>query len=91
MFGTIISLSNPTFSRDDKSSVPDTFSPPILLSNHRLERWSYSFGSYAEPTLFIYGEQSYTAEIYRRPGNVKDKLPGGFSLKRGRIDSRLAC
>ena len=41
---------------------------PALLA---LLEWSYSYGSYSEPALLIYGEQSYTAEIYRRPETSK--------------------
>ena len=37
---------------------------PALLA---LLEWSYSYGSYSEPTLLIYGEESYTAQIYQRP------------------------
>lgn len=36
--------------------------PPSLLV---LLEWSFSYGRYLGPTLLLYGEQSYTAEIYR--------------------------
>jgi acyl-CoA synthetase (AMP-forming)/AMP-acid ligase II/acyl carrier protein len=35
---------------------------PALLV---LLEWSYRYGSYLSPTLLIYGEQSYTADIYK--------------------------
>ena len=41
---------------------------PVFLA---LLEWSYSYGSYSEPALLIYGEESYTAEIYRRPEKSK--------------------
>jgi acyl-CoA synthetase (AMP-forming)/AMP-acid ligase II/acyl carrier protein/thioesterase domain-containing protein len=41
---------------------------PLLLA---LLEWSYSYGSYAEPVLLIYGEESYTADIYRQPETSK--------------------
>jgi len=37
--------------------------PQLLV----LLEWTYSYGRYAEPTLLVYGEQSYSAEIYRDP------------------------
>ena len=43
---------------------------PALLV---LLEWSYSYGSYAEPTLFVYGEESYTAQIYQRPQTSRIK------------------
>ena len=49
---------------------------PLLLA---LLEWSYSYGSYSEPTLLIYGEQSYTAEIYRRPEKSKINWRDDFS------------
>ena len=41
---------------------------PALLA---FLEWSYSYGTYAEPTLLIYGEESYMAEIYKRPETSK--------------------
>ena len=41
---------------------------PALLV---LLEWSYSYGSYSDPTLLVYGEESYTAEIYRHPEKSK--------------------
>ena len=35
--------------------------PPLLV----LLEWTYSYGRYLGPALLLYGEQSYTAEIYR--------------------------
>ena len=32
---------------------------PLLLA---LQEWSFSYGCYTEPTLLIYGEESYSAE-----------------------------
>ena len=48
---------------------------PALLA---LLEWSYSYGSYAEPTLFIYGEESYTAQIYQRPETSRIKWREDF-------------
>ena len=38
--------------------------PPLVLA---LQEWSFSYGRYTEPTLLIYGEDSYSASIYLRP------------------------
>jgi thioesterase domain-containing protein len=36
-----------------------------------LMEWSYSFGMYTEPVHFLYGKQSFTAEIYTKPEKAK--------------------
>jgi acyl-CoA synthetase (AMP-forming)/AMP-acid ligase II/acyl carrier protein len=41
--------------------------PSLLV----LAEWSYYFGRYADPTLLLYGEQSYTADIYQRKKHSK--------------------
>ena len=41
--------------------------PQLLV----LLEWTYSYGSYAGPTLLIYGEQSYAAKVYRYPEKSK--------------------
>ena len=38
--------------------------PPLLLA---LLEWNFSYGSYPEPTLLIYGKNSHTAGIYEKP------------------------
>jgi acyl carrier protein/thioesterase domain-containing protein len=49
---------------------------PALLM---LIEWTYSYGRYTEPTLLLYGDRSFTAEIYRNPGirgpNWRDDFP----------------
>ena len=37
---------------------------PLVLA---LQEWSFSYGRYTEPTLLIYGEESYSASIYLQP------------------------
>ena len=71
---------------------------PALLA---LLEWSYSYGSYDEPTLLIYGEESYTAQIYQRP--EKSRLNGGrifpkawscrfqASMMRSNVGTSVAC
>ena len=49
---------------------------PLFLA---LLEWSYSYGSYSEPALLIYGEESYTAEIYRQPEKSKINWRDDFS------------
>jgi acyl carrier protein len=49
---------------------------PLFLA---LLEWSYSYGVYGEPTLLVYGEQSYTAELYRRPGGREPDWQRDFS------------
>jgi hypothetical protein len=39
--------------------------PPSLLV---LTEWGYSYGSYTNPTLLLYGDQSYTVDIYQQKG-----------------------
>jgi len=48
---------------------------PALLA---LLEWSYSYGSYAEPTLLVYGEESYTAQIYQHPETSRIKWREDF-------------
>ena len=72
---------------------------PALLA---LLEWSYSYGSYSEPTLFIYGEESYTAQIYQRPEtsrinwredfprSVAASIPGKHGELEGN-DESVAC
>ena len=72
---------------------------PALLA---LLEWSYSYGSYSEPTLLIYGEESYTAQIYQRPEtsrmNWREDFPRSVALsipgKHGELegnDESVAC
>ena len=49
---------------------------PLFLA---LLEWSYSYGSYSEPALLIYGEESYTAETYRQPEKSKINWRNDFS------------
>ena len=49
--------------------------PPLLLV---LQEWTYGYGKYAAPTLLVFGEQSYTAEIYRRGARPKNKWSDDF-------------
>jgi acyl-CoA synthetase (AMP-forming)/AMP-acid ligase II/acyl carrier protein len=49
---------------------------PLLLI---LMEWAFSYGSYAKPTLLLYGEDSHTAQIYRdgtrNEPNWRDDFP----------------
>ena len=38
--------------------------PSLLM----LMEWIYSYGAYTEPTLLLYGDRSYTADIYQNAG-----------------------
>ena len=72
---------------------------PALLA---LLEWSYSYGSYSEPTLLVYGEESYTAQIYQRaetsrmnwredfPRSVAVPIPGKHGELEGN-DESVAC
>ena len=72
---------------------------PALLA---LLEWSYSYGTYTEPTLLIYGEESSVADIYRRPEtskinwredfprNVVASIPGEH-VDVGRRDDCVSC
>ena len=72
---------------------------PALLA---LLEWSYSYGTYTELTLLIYGEKSSVAEIYKRPEtskinwredfprNVVASIPGGH-VEVGRNDDSVIC
>ena len=48
---------------------------PLFLA---LLEWSYSQGRYKGPTLFVYGDQSYTAEIYANPQKLGPDWRGDF-------------
>ena len=48
---------------------------PLFLA---LLEWSYSKGRYNAPTLFVYGEQSYTADIYANPQKIGPDWRGDF-------------
>jgi hypothetical protein len=72
---------------------------PALLA---LLEWSYSYGSYSEPTLLVYGEESYTAQIYQRPEasrvNWREDFPLSVAVsipgKHGELegnDESVAC
>ena len=72
---------------------------PALLA---LLEWSYSYGSYSEPTLLIYGAESYTAQIYQRPEtsrlNWREDFPRSVAVsipgKHGELegsDESVAC
>jgi acyl carrier protein len=49
--------------------------PPIVLA---LLEWNFSLGSYAEPALLIYGEESFTADVYLRPDTAAIKWREDF-------------
>jgi acyl-CoA synthetase (AMP-forming)/AMP-acid ligase II/acyl carrier protein len=49
---------------------------PALLA---LLEWSFSYGSYTEPALLIYGEESNTAKIYRQPETSRINWRNDFS------------
>ena len=57
-----------------------------------LLEWTYSYGRYLGPALLLYGEQSYTAEIYRtsRKGlpNWREDFPSNSAA--GNRWSRMA-
>ena len=55
---------------------------PLFLT---LLEWSYSHGSYEEPTLLIYGQDSYTAELYVHP--EKSSLNWRDDFSRGVVAS----
>lgn len=44
-----------------------------------LLEWSYSYGSYDEPVVLIYGEGSYTADMYQHPEQSKIKWQNDFT------------
>ena len=48
---------------------------PVFLA---LLEWSFSQGKYEEPVLLLYGEENYTAAIYRRPEKSRVKWRDDF-------------
>jgi hypothetical protein len=44
-----------------------------------LMEWSFSYGNYNEPTLLIYGSESFTASIYEQPHMSKIAWRENFS------------